>query len=75
VENLAAEGLPNALTGPLRRGDAETIAAHLTAIGADPELGATLQMYRELGLAGLAMAQQLGLSELDAERIRDELSR
>jgi predicted short-subunit dehydrogenase-like oxidoreductase (DUF2520 family) len=75
VENLAVEGLPNALTGPLRRGDAETIAAHLRAIGTDPELAATLQMYRQLGLAGLAMAQQLGLSDLDAARISDELRR
>lgn len=73
VENLAAEGLPNALTGPLRRGDAETIARHLSAISADPKLDAALRMYRQLGLAGVTIAQQLGLSDFDAERIGDQL--
>jgi predicted short-subunit dehydrogenase-like oxidoreductase (DUF2520 family) len=73
VENLASEGLPNALTGPLRRGDVETVAAHLAALGADPQLRPTLELYRQLGRAGVKIAQQLGLSELDAERISDEL--
>ncbi len=34
VENLKAQGVPDALTGPLVRGDVGTIAAHLAALGA-----------------------------------------
>jgi predicted short-subunit dehydrogenase-like oxidoreductase (DUF2520 family) len=74
VENLAAEGLPDALTGPLRRGDAETVAAHVRAMSADAQLAPTLDIYRRLGLAAIAIAQQVGLSDVDAERIAAELS-
>ena len=51
LDNLAARGPVDALTGPLSRGDAATIAAHLEALAADaPEI---LPVYRALGLATL----------------------
>jgi predicted short-subunit dehydrogenase-like oxidoreductase (DUF2520 family) len=47
VSNIERAGLPNALTGPIERGDAATVASHLHAIAhAAPDL---LPMYRELG--------------------------
>jgi predicted short-subunit dehydrogenase-like oxidoreductase (DUF2520 family) len=51
LENLAARGPVDALTGPLSRGDAATIAGHLAALASDaPEI---LPVYRALGLATL----------------------
>ncbi len=51
LENLAARGPVDALTGPLSRGDAATIAGHLEALASDaPEI---LPAYRALGLATL----------------------
>jgi predicted short-subunit dehydrogenase-like oxidoreductase (DUF2520 family) len=51
LENLAARGPTEALTGPLSRGDAATIAAHLEALASDaPEV---VPVYRALGLATL----------------------
>ncbi len=51
LENLAAHGPVDALTGPLSRGDAATIAGHLEALASDaPEI---LPAYRALGLATL----------------------
>ncbi len=51
LENLAARGPVDALTGPLSRGDAATVAGHLAALTSDaPEV---LPVYRALGLATL----------------------
>ena len=51
LENVAAQGTVQALTGPLSRGDTHTIAGHLEALAADaPHL---LPVYRALGLATL----------------------
>lgn len=51
LENLAARGPIDALTGPLSRGDAATVAGHLDALAsAAPEI---LPAYRALGLATL----------------------
>jgi len=48
VTNLRENGVPDALTGPLVRGDAGTIAAHLDTLGRhDPQLAT---VYRELAL-------------------------
>jgi predicted short-subunit dehydrogenase-like oxidoreductase (DUF2520 family) len=57
VDNLAAEGLEGALTGPVARGDTETIKRHVSALtGEDAEL------YRLLGRAAADLAA------LDAKR-------
>jgi len=60
VDNLDRQGPVAALTGPLSRGDAGTVASHLSALGSP--VASTL--YRELGLA-----------TLDIVRIRNEISR
>lgn len=64
VENVAARGPAAALTGPIARGDVETIEKHLGALAAaTPE---HLALYRELGEATLALARAAG--QLDAAR-------
>jgi predicted short-subunit dehydrogenase-like oxidoreductase (DUF2520 family) len=51
VDNLADRGSVAALTGPLSRGDAETVAGHLSALARSfPTIS---MLYRELGLATL----------------------
>ena len=65
VENLAHVSPEAALTGPIVRGDADTVRDHLTAFDqSDPELAAA---YRALGQLTLRLARTRGLS---AERIR-----
>lgn len=66
--NLAEMTPSAALTGPLRRGDAETIEAHLAAL--DPP---ERPLYRELGLAALVLARQAGLDEAAARRVERAL--
>ena len=46
VTNLRQQGIPAALTGPLVRGDAETIRLHLEALGRID--GDLVELYREL---------------------------
>jgi predicted short-subunit dehydrogenase-like oxidoreductase (DUF2520 family) len=53
--NIGALGLPDALTGPIRRADVATVERHLTAIGA--RLPGRLPLIRELARAQLAMAR------------------
>ncbi|MCS6835052.1 MAG: F420-dependent NADP oxidoreductase [Anaerolineae bacterium] len=53
--NLARQGLPLALSGPLVRGDVGTIAAHLQAL--PPDLAA---LYRHLAQHTLPLAQARG---------------
>ena len=65
ASNLDA-GAAAALTGPIVRGDLETIRAHLAALGAEDRA-----LYRQLGLATLPLARQAGLSAEHAERIGD----
>ncbi len=55
LANLEALGLPEALTGPLVRGDAGTIVRHLARLDAlAPHIAA---VYRALGLAAVPYAQ------------------
>ena len=58
VDNVARLGLPGALTGPARRGDAQTIGAHLEALARHaPEL---VPAYREAACRALAAARDCG---------------
>lgn len=58
VDNLSRVGLPDALTGPIVRGDSETVARHLAAlIQRAPEL---LPTYRALGEATVDLAAACG---------------
>jgi predicted short-subunit dehydrogenase-like oxidoreductase (DUF2520 family) len=66
VENLARTGLPDALTGPIARGDIETVRSHLTALETHaPHL---LPVYRSLGIQTAALARRKGTLSGDAER-------
>jgi len=48
LRNIGARGIPDALTGPIARGDVKTVSAHLQAIENDAP--ALLPLYRCLGL-------------------------
>ncbi len=58
VHNLEQVGLPNALTGPIERGDVETVRRHLDAIDRDaPE---ALPLYKLLGRNTVDLAARKG---------------
>jgi predicted short-subunit dehydrogenase-like oxidoreductase (DUF2520 family) len=58
VDNLRRLGLPDALTGPIARGDLGTVERHLEALAAAaPDL---LPAYRKLGLQTVLVAAALG---------------
>lgn len=64
LDNLLREGTERALTGPIRRGDAGTVAAHLAALD-----GETREVYRVLGLAAVSLARRAGLDATAAARV------
>jgi predicted short-subunit dehydrogenase-like oxidoreductase (DUF2520 family) len=68
VSNIRRGGPVKALTGPIRRGDAETVTRHL-AVMDRPDL------YRMLALVALEIAQEAGLDPAAAERTRRALTR
>jgi predicted short-subunit dehydrogenase-like oxidoreductase (DUF2520 family) len=67
LENALRVGPAAALTGPIERGDAGTVATHLGALRAASDTVATL--YRAAGLQTLAVARQRGLAEEPASRM------
>jgi len=72
VENLEAIGLPNALTGPIARGDVGTVERHLSALReVAPNL---IPLYKELARGTIPIAQAKGtLDDADAARLLDRL--
>ena len=69
VENLTAQGPPAALTGPVARGDVESIRRHLESLTADDAI-----LYRALGRAALELAQKRGMNETVAARVAEALA-
>jgi predicted short-subunit dehydrogenase-like oxidoreductase (DUF2520 family) len=65
VENVGARGPAAALTGPVIRGDVETVALHLGRLSADERA-----LYSLLGREALRLARQAGLDDAAAERMR-----
>ena len=64
VDAIFDKGPARALTGPIARGDAATVAQQLTVVeGWDPAMGA---LYRELGVIAVALARSDG--RLDERR-------
>jgi predicted short-subunit dehydrogenase-like oxidoreductase (DUF2520 family) len=63
VSNLEL-GPAAALTGPIRRGDVETIRAHLDALDRTDR-----ELYRSLGLVALRLAREAGLNAESARRL------
>jgi predicted short-subunit dehydrogenase-like oxidoreductase (DUF2520 family) len=68
VQNLDALGIPAALTGPVERGDRETVAAHLAALASAPDANET---YRTLSRRAVALAEEKGgISKDEGEALR-----
>jgi predicted short-subunit dehydrogenase-like oxidoreductase (DUF2520 family) len=58
LQNVAEQGIPQALTGPIARGDMDTVAAHCRKIGQSlPDL---LPFYRLMGAHTLPLARAQG---------------
>ncbi len=66
--NLEDPGLPRALTGPIARGDVETVRANLAALD-----NGTRALYARLGLEALALSRELGLDPARARELEDVL--
>uniref|UniRef100_A0A831X8D8 DUF2520 domain-containing protein n=1 Tax=Thermorudis peleae TaxID=1382356 RepID=A0A831X8D8_9BACT len=67
VENIERLGTAQALTGPVARGDVETVRRHVSALaGRFPEL---LGLYREITRQTVALAEQRGLDRVTAQAI------
>ncbi len=73
LANVRALGAPHALTGPVKRGEAETVALNLRALQSMKEDWATL--YRLLAERGLRLAAQAGTEEDALRRVRLALHR
>jgi predicted short-subunit dehydrogenase-like oxidoreductase (DUF2520 family) len=69
LENLARQGPGAALTGPVVRGDAETVARHIESLTIDDA-----NLYRLLGRAALELARKQGMEETLAERMAEALA-
>lgn len=67
LQNIESNSLPDALTGPIKRGDYETVRLHIDLLKGDDEL---LNSYKKLGLQTLQLAKQ---SRTLTERKRSEL--
>jgi len=68
TDNLAKIGLPGALSGPVARGDAETIRGHLKSLANDPP---ALAVYRMLSLRAVDLALAKGsITNADAPQLR-----
>jgi predicted short-subunit dehydrogenase-like oxidoreductase (DUF2520 family) len=83
VESLAEHGLPQALSGPVARGDAGTVSAHLDWLehageeasveGTPAMLEATKGAYRALARLALLLAIQKGSLTPEQERVLRDL--
>ena len=70
VANLNALGPAASLTGAVRRGDEQTIRAHLKALSAEDRT-----LYRTVSRAAITLAREAGLSEGAAERVEEALGK
>lgn len=70
VTNLENLGVPQALTGPIARGDGETIQGHLLSLGQlAPEL---IDLYTALGIYTVSVGEAKGtLSSIKGEEIKN----
>jgi predicted short-subunit dehydrogenase-like oxidoreductase (DUF2520 family) len=81
VANVRKRGPVAALTGPIRRGDAETVKRHLSALAeidaqaSRSKRGRQSHLYRMLGEVALEIAQEAGLKPAAAEQTRRALTR
>ena len=69
LANLAKQQPAEALTGPVMRGDVETIVRHLESLTIDDQ-----NLYRLLGRAALELARKRGMDEELAEKVATALA-
>ena len=69
LNNIESVGIPQALTGPIARGDIDTVKKHITAL--QKEAPDALSTYCELGLQTIPIAQAKGrIDEEKADELR-----
>lgn len=68
--NLAEKQPHEVLTGPISRGDADTVLRHLAALRGDPDARA---LYKRLSLAALSVAERQGVDRSRLEEIQSLL--
>ena len=72
LNNIENAGIPQALTGPIARGDTETVKKHIAAL--QKEAPDALSVYCELGLQTIPIAQAKGkIDEEKAAELRSVL--
>ena len=64
VANLTSLGPAASLTGAVRRGDVQTLQAHLDALSSDDR-----KLYKTVGRAAVALAREAGLGGEAAARV------
>ena len=69
--NALETGPTKALTGPVSRGDAETVSAHLRGMAAAPE--SVRRLYRSAALHALEVARRRGLPEERVRKVKELL--
>jgi predicted short-subunit dehydrogenase-like oxidoreductase (DUF2520 family) len=69
LDNVAQLGVPAALTGPIPRGDVDTVRLHLARLSDEERT-----LYSGLGLELVRLARAAGLEERRAEELRALLS-
>jgi len=71
LENMKRQegGPAAALTGPVKRGDVETLLRHLGSLTVDDA-----KLYQSLGRAALELAQKQGMTEAQAEKLAEALA-
>lgn len=73
IENIETVGLPNALTGPIARGDLGTVKRHLRALEQMP--GDMARLYRTMARKTIEVALRKGtLERADADTLLDVLA-
>ncbi|MEA3253394.1 MAG: DUF2520 domain-containing protein [Chloroflexota bacterium] len=72
VNNIGSVGLPNCLTGPIARGDLNTIRKHIDALGG--KAPSVLALYKALGMETVPIALAKGTIDEDtAAKLRELL--
>jgi len=70
AQNASVMGPSAALTGPVARGDVDTVRAHLDALADVPEI---LELYRRLSREALLLAAEAGSDAARLEEVRRAL--